>query len=220
MFRGVPKSRMVEESAVEIGAANRGVEWCGGEAAYGKTGLGCSERIVLVTGGGTGIASGDDNCDAFGSGLFPQPLKELVAGGAKLRFTRAEANAHDGGEIGIDDELRGEDDAISSRGSSGNDEIHRGVFGNRAGPFHIDSGFAFDPRDQAGVGTVVDNIHVLGRKTQESAERIHTSRIDIAFVDDGNRLAGAVNAGIPQRLHVVYRREVAGRDREKGLAVY
>src|SRR6185312_10704374 len=148
------------------------------------------------TAGHAGVARAVNHRDALGSRLLVDGFNELIFGGTQLRFAGGEAGGHNRREVMVHDVLGREIHAIGRVGRRGDDEVDRGVGGDRARPLHIQIGLALVvAAGVARIGTVNDHLRQVGRigRDEEFAEIADVIGVHVAAADYGDGFALAVN---------------------------
>ncbi len=129
--------------------------------------------------------------------MLPKGVVEGVASGEDERFAEAVAFAENGRNVVVDHVERRKIDAADDLGSTG----LRGLRGDKnnfcggrdgAGPFDVKIRLEFVAGNQTGIGAIHDDLRVICREAEHSAEIADVLNVDVGLADNGDGLAGAV----------------------------
>ena len=170
-----------------------------------------------IAGGGSLIAGGDENRNAFGDGLLVKRAEECVRGSPVFRLALAIAEADDLGRKGAVDQIVERDRAAEGHigiGAGGDHDV--GVGRGGAGPFGIEDRFAIIAVD-AGHGTIAgvrggEPSAVLSEAEGGAEHGPVIGIVQIGVLDDSNGLAFAGESGGEGRRHIVDGGKIAGDD--------
>ncbi len=131
-------------------------------------------------------------------------LRKLFPEEPSACFAQAEAGAHHGRKVVVDDVLRRQVHAVARIRGLRHDELDGGAFGHGARPLHVEIGFGFFIRTpDARVGSVDDDLGVVGGKAEGCSELARVRDVDVGTGDDGYGLAVAVDRLLVERIEVV-----------------
>ena len=91
------------------------------------------------------------------------------------------------------------------------DVIDGGIGSDGAGPLQVEVGLDLETAVEAGIGAVQKHLGVVRRQVVARAEGANVANLDVGLADDGDALAGAVDARLVQRSNVVDGGKVFGR---------
>ena len=156
------------------------------------------------------VAAGHQDGDALGRGLGPEIAEEDPFRGPHAGLALAEAEAHDRGQVAVDDALGREIDPVGGAGGGRGHEPDGGVAGHGPGPFHVQVGLlVLFGALVARVGSVDEEFRAPGGQPVLPAEGVHVTGGDVGPAHHGDGDPGAVRSFPVQGLQVVDGREIA-----------
>ena len=141
---------------------------------------------LKIATGRAAVTGGNEHADALRGRLLEGLKVERVSASTFDLFASTVTDAHDIGEIVLDDVFDGVGNAINQERGGANDELDGRIGGDAAGNFDVQIGFAIVARLSSIVLAGVNEDGVVDREIEKLPIGLHIAHQNVGPPDDGD----------------------------------